>query len=242
MGLALAAAKHLHGHLLLSSSAGRKEKIGRIKVRRLVGQDIDHLISNEKRRKKPQGRLRKSLTAPQSDQCPGSLQRTITFGSWNPPSFSTPFFIAECDIVLNIPLASLVRLSQLCPLPSSWPPQHGKKRQPWGFASNSQNTGVLSTPFQPQIQNTAPDWLLGRQLNPSQPDSGHGAPIPENFPKTWTLVQSVLWTRLRSLITSDLLHDSHRPHNSLQCCSPLSLERASPLQSGSSNEIPQEHH
>lgn len=90
--MALAAAKHLHGHLLLSSSAGWKEKIGRIKVRRLVGQDKDHLIGNEKRRKKPQGRLRKSLTAPPVRPMPRQSPKNHHLWKLKPPFLLYPIF------------------------------------------------------------------------------------------------------------------------------------------------------
>lgn len=99
-----------------------------------------------------------------------------------PSSSSTSFFIAECGIVQYgiSPWSFQVRCSSSAPLPAFCPPPayslQGEQRQKKSSldveqapCSSSQNTGVLPVLLQPQIQNTAPYGLLGRELTPSQP-------------------------------------------------------------------------
>lgn len=118
----------------------------------------------------------------------------------------------------NIPSVTLCQLSQLCPLPTicSTQPTHF-----WGWGveqvltictqlNNSQITGVFSTLFQLQMQNTAPYRLPRKKVSSAQPDSiqsqplipcrFHHAQVPHN------LIQlHVLWTFMPSVkdITQD---------------------------------------
>lgn len=77
-------------------------------------------------------------------------------------------------------MASLGQLSQLCPFPTSCPPQptccggRAGKRESFDTVqelfSHSQNAGVLPALFFSQMQRTAPCGLLRRKLIPSHPD------------------------------------------------------------------------
>lgn len=72
-------------------------------------------------------------------------------------------------MVRDIQLVSSGQLSQPCPPETSWPPPAyslgvGKVGESFyalqALFSKNQNTGVLSTLLQPQIQSTAPPTLL----------------------------------------------------------------------------------
>lgn len=119
-----------------------EEKIGRTKSTQSWVKIINNLISEEEKVDSGgapgHGRLMPSQS-PNNSQKTCLKTKKILFFLY--PSF---YFCTWEHITWNIPLVTLSQLSQLCPVPASYPPSawlwgcSGKQRWPWHCASTAQ--------------------------------------------------------------------------------------------------------
>lgn len=107
--------------------SGMRERISRTKSdKKLISQNKNNLISEEKQNEAKQIMQRQSITTSyyQTDVQPISKQclPSKNYPCFRPSLLSTFYCPAWCYMVLSIPLVHLSKLSWLCPTPASCPP------------------------------------------------------------------------------------------------------------------------